>query len=84
MAAIDNKGKLMPEELTKWVRSQCLHLEKDPMSGKERLFFDNSGGSLRLKPVSEAFQKVDDLPNCGGHGGVTSDYLDTLRGHTSN
>ncbi|MFR8548230.1 MAG: aminotransferase class V-fold PLP-dependent enzyme [Lachnospiraceae bacterium] len=80
MAAIDNKGKLMPEELTKWVRSQCLHLEKDPMSGKERLFFDNSGGSLRLKPVSEAFQKVDDLPNCGGHGGVTSDYLDTLRG----
>ena len=79
MAEIDNKGKLMPEELTKWVRSQYLHLEKDPMTGQERLFFDNSGGSMRLKSVSEIFQKVDDLPNCGGHGGVTSDYLDSLR-----
>ena len=32
MTAIDNKGQLMPEELTKWVRSQYLHLEKDPMT----------------------------------------------------
>lgn len=57
MTAIDNKGQLMPEELTKWVRSQCLYLEKDPMSGQERLFFDNSGGSLRLKPVSEGISE---------------------------
>ena len=77
---IDNKGKLMPEELTKWVREQMLYLEEDPMSHQKRLFFDNSGGSLRIKGVSEAFQKIDDLPNCGGHGGVTSDYMDTLRG----
>ncbi|MBQ7732635.1 MAG: aminotransferase class V-fold PLP-dependent enzyme [Synergistaceae bacterium] len=49
------------------------------VNGKKRLFFDNSGGSMRLKAASEAFQKVDDLPNCGGHGGKASDYLDSLR-----
>lgn len=54
-------------------------MDVDPFTKSKRLFFDNSGGSFRLKDASEAFRNVDDLPNCGGHGGAASDYLDSLR-----
>lgn len=73
-------GLLMPAELTAQIRDKYYFVDQDPFTSKKRLFFDNSGGSFRLKAASEAFQKVDDLPNCGGHGGAASDYLDTLRG----
>lgn len=72
-------GLLMPAELTAQIRDKYYFVDEDPFTNKKRLFFDNSGGSFRLKAASEAFQKVDDLPNCGGHGGVASDYLDSLR-----
>ena len=76
--AIKN-GQLMPAELTAQIRDKYYHVDIDPFTDKKRLFFDNSGGSFRLKAASDAFKKVDDLPNCGGHGGVASDYLDSLR-----
>lgn len=76
--AIKN-GQLMPAELTAQIREKYHHVEVDPFTNKKRLFFDNSGGSFRLKAASDAFKKVDDLPNCGGHGGAASDYLDSLR-----
>jgi len=72
-------GQLMPAELTAQIREKYHHVEIDPFTKKNRLFFDNSGGSFRLKAASEAFKSVDDLPNCGGHGGAASDYLDSLR-----
>ena len=76
--AIKN-GQLMPAELTAQIRDKYYHVDIDPFTDKKRLFFDNSGGSFRLKAASDAFKKVDDLPNCGGHGGAASDYLDSLR-----
>ena len=72
-------GQLMPAELTRQIREKYHHVDTDPFTGKKRLFFDNSGGSFRLKGASDAFKQVDDLPNCGGHGGAASDYLDSLR-----
>jgi len=72
-------GQLMPAELTAQIREKYHHVEVDPFTNKKRLFFDNSGGSFRLKAASDAFKSVDDLPNCGGHGGAASDYLDSLR-----
>lgn len=73
-------GQLMPAELTAQVREKYHFVDMDPFTKKKRLFFDNSGGSFRLKAASDAFKQVDDLPNCGGHGGAASDYLDSLRG----
>lgn len=73
------QGILMPEELTAQIRDKYYYVERCPMTNVERMFFDNSGGSFRLKAVSEAFSKVDNLPNCTGHGGVVSDYLDSMR-----
>ncbi len=72
-------GLMMPAELSAQIREKYYHVDVDPFTGQKRLFFDNSGGSMRLQAASEAFQKVDDLPNCGGHGGKASDYLDSLR-----
>lgn len=79
MSDIIKNGQLMPAELTAQIREKYHHVDVDPFTNKKRLFFDNSGGSFRLKAASDAFKKVDDLPNCGGHGGVASDYLDSLR-----
>ena len=84
MSDIIKYGQLMPAELTAQCRDKYFHVEVDPFSGKERLFFDNSGGSFRLKDASARFQAVDNLPNCGGHGGPVSDYIDSLRVQASN
>ena len=72
-------GILMPEELVREIREKFYYVERCPMTNVERLFFDNSGGTFRLKAVSESFNSVDQLPNCTGHGGVVSDYLDSMR-----
>ncbi|MBQ6384564.1 MAG: aminotransferase class V-fold PLP-dependent enzyme [Lachnospiraceae bacterium] len=80
MSDIEKYGQLMPADLVKEIRDRYYYVDVDPMTKKERLFFDNSGGSFRLKEASRRFQEVDDLPNCGGHGGVVSDYIDSLRG----
>lgn len=72
-------GELMPAELTAQIRERYHFVDVDPFTKSSRLFFDNSGGSFRLKGASQALQEVDNLPNCGGHGGAASDYLDALR-----
>ena len=79
MNDIIKNGQLMPADLTAQIRDKYYHVDVDPFTKSKRLFFDNSGGSFRLKDASEAFRNVDDLPNCGGHGGAASDYLDSLR-----
>lgn len=84
MTELEMHGQLMPAEVTAQCREKYYHVDVDPFTKKERLFFDNSGGSFRLKDASERFQFVDDLPNCGGHGGAVSDYIDTLRTQASN
>ena len=79
MSDVIKNGQLMPAELTAQIREKYHHVDVDPFTNTKRLFFDNSGGSFRLKAASDAFKSVDDLPNCGGHGGAASDYLDSLR-----
>ncbi|MGL5434096.1 MAG: aminotransferase class V-fold PLP-dependent enzyme [Lachnospiraceae bacterium] len=72
-------GELMPAELTAKIRDMYYYVDVDPFTDNKRLFFDNSGGSFRLKAASKALNDADNLPNCGGHGGAASDYLDSLR-----
>jgi cysteine desulfurase / selenocysteine lyase len=56
-------GKLLEESLLNEVRNRFAYLEEDPDYGK-RLFFDNSGGSLRLKEAIKIKEKIDSLPDC--------------------
>ncbi len=45
------------------IREQFYYLEKD-YSGRERLFFENAGGSLRLKSAVEAKARMEKIPEC--------------------
>jgi hypothetical protein len=45
------------------IRNEFYFLNSD-IDGKKRLFFDNSGGSLRLKTAVEAKTMVEMLPDC--------------------
>lgn len=55
--------ELFPPELAEQLASKFHYLNKDPY-GNPRLFFENSGGSLRLKTVVEAQTRLSALPDC--------------------
>jgi selenocysteine lyase/cysteine desulfurase len=56
-------GTLFPRELQDQIKDRFHYVDSDP-SGRERLFFENAGGSLRLKAAVEAFVRVDSMPDC--------------------
>src|SRR6476660_8517992 len=55
-------GEAFPAELSRQVKDRFLHVAHDFM-GRERLFFENAGGSPRLKAAVEAVAKVDSVPD---------------------
>jgi selenocysteine lyase/cysteine desulfurase len=60
-----NKGELFSNELLGEVREKLDYVDYDPYAGK-RIYFDNAGGSLRLKKCSEfiaAETAFPDSPN---------------------
>ena len=57
-----DKGELFSETLQRKIKDRFLHVDRDA-SGRERLFFENAGGSLRLKAALEAFARVDAMPD---------------------
>ncbi len=57
------------------IRSRFLHVDRD-FTGRQRLFFDNAGGSLRLKAAEEAFSRADSMPDCSEHSNRIAKYLD--------
>ncbi|WOD17000.1 aminotransferase class V-fold PLP-dependent enzyme [Paraburkholderia kirstenboschensis] len=56
-------GSLFPEELTREIKARFHHVDHD-FDGKARLFFDNAGGSFRLKAATERSASVDAIPDC--------------------
>ncbi|KVL12548.1 aminotransferase class V-fold PLP-dependent enzyme [Burkholderia sp. MSMB1826] len=56
-------GALFPEALMQQIKSRFHHVDRD-VDGRERLFFDNAGGSFRLKAAIDAYARVDALPDC--------------------
>jgi selenocysteine lyase/cysteine desulfurase len=73
------QGKLFDEFLIKKIKSKFHNVDLDPVTGKERLFFDNSGGSFRLKAAIETFSKLDQLPDCPEHENQTAKHLMSLQ-----
>jgi cysteine desulfurase / selenocysteine lyase len=63
MAAIETKtGQAFPADLSCEIKERFHHVDHDFM-GRQRLYFENAGGSLRLKSVLEAMAKVDAVPD---------------------
>lgn len=58
----NEKGEFFAEALQRSIRDKFLHVDRDAF-GHERVFFENAGGSLRLKAAVEAFARIDAMPD---------------------
>ncbi len=70
-------GSMFSEELTKELKEKFCYADADPVYGK-RLFFENSGGSLRLKKCVEAKAQTEQFPDCPERIHARSLYLKEL------
>lgn len=59
----NDQGLMFPDALMQEIKSRFHYVDHD-FEGRERLFFDNAGGSFRLKSATEAFARIDALPDC--------------------
>lgn len=69
------QGELFSESLSEMIKDKFYHVDIDPINKTKRLFFDNSGGSFRLKAASNIFKELDELPDCPEHGNTTAKWL---------
>lgn len=80
-----SNGLLFDESFVKELKKKFYYVDSDPQMG-ERLFFDNSGGSLRLKRCVAAKNELEAFPDCPERGHemavalkkVVTDGTDTL------
>ena len=70
-------GKLFAKAEMKRVRDSFELLDHD-YTGEPRLFFENAGGSIRLKEAERRFFEVDMVPDCDGRNHKTAKYLKSL------
>ena len=70
-------GLLFEEDLQKELKEKFCYSDSDPIYG-ERLFFENSGGSLRLKKCVEAKAEHEKFPDCPERIHERSVYLKEL------
>ncbi|MFC5591431.1 aminotransferase class V-fold PLP-dependent enzyme [Sporosarcina soli] len=54
---------LFSNALLSEIREKFAFVDTDPLTGKKRLFFDNAGGSYRLKTANEKFAQFDLIPD---------------------
>ncbi len=65
---------MLDDNLLHELRSRFYYVRTD-IRGRERLFFDNAGGSLRLKAAEEAFHEYDAMPDASEHSNDLALYL---------
>ncbi|WP_027820663.1 aminotransferase class V-fold PLP-dependent enzyme [Paraburkholderia bannensis] len=58
-----NRGQLFSASMMEAIKQRFHYVDRD-IDNRERLFFDNAGGSFRLKSALEAFAQIDALPDC--------------------
>ena len=71
------KGLLFDSSFQKQLKSQFYNVDADPAYG-ERIFFENSGGSLRLKACVEKKAEIEAYPDCPERIHARSLYLKGL------
>lgn len=62
----DYRNNMFTEKELEEIRMQFHYVDRD-CYGRKRLFFDNAGGSLRLKKAEEEFHKIDSIPDASEH-----------------
>ncbi|MDO8775199.1 MAG: aminotransferase class V-fold PLP-dependent enzyme [Burkholderiaceae bacterium] len=58
----NTEGEFFEEELMQEIKSRFALVDRDHL-GRERLYFDNAGGSFRLKAAVDVFTQVDSIPD---------------------
>ncbi|AZU62690.1 aminotransferase class V-fold PLP-dependent enzyme [Neobacillus mesonae] len=66
---------LFSNELLNEIREKFSYIDVDSVKQRKRIFFDNAGGSFRLKKATEVFHQIDLIPNCPQRNHETSKYL---------
>ncbi|MBE5866953.1 MAG: aminotransferase class V-fold PLP-dependent enzyme [Lachnospiraceae bacterium] len=72
-----SQGILFEESFQKSLKDKFYYVDEDPVYGR-RLFFENSGGSLRLKKAVEAKASLEQFPDCPERNHTRSIYLKSL------
>src|SRR5699024_5605657 len=67
-------NNFLSEDLLNNIRNEFCYLERD-YRDNERLFFENSGGSLRLKSVVDAQAEITAIPDCPERSHDTALYI---------
>ena len=57
------EAKAFDKKTMKTVRKSFYYVDKD-IDGKRRIFFENSGGSYRLKSAVKAKSDYEKIPDC--------------------
>src|ERR1700678_2656079 len=73
-----SQGEFFPESLQRDINARFHHVDRD-IDGRERLFFDNAGGSLRLKAAVDAFARIDAVPDCPERTQERARYLQDIQ-----
>lgn len=63
MTDTERKGQLFDDELMNEIRSKFCRIDTD-FDGSRRLFFENAGGSLRLRSAYQVGDELDEYPDC--------------------
>lgn len=69
-----NKGEFFSDDLLNEIRAQLDYVDFDPYAGK-RIYFENAGGSLRLKKCSEFIARETAFPDSPNRPAKASAHL---------
>lgn len=72
-----NEGLYFDEQTMTEVRDRFCLVDHE-YDGKERIFFENAGGSFRLKSVIEISDKLNQYPDCFARDHAASKYLNSF------
>ena len=65
-----------PQEMQE-IKEQFYYVDKD-IHDKPRLYFDNAGGSFRLKRAEQVFHEIDAIPDCSERHHQMALYLQEI------
>ena len=71
-------GNFLPDGIMKRIRAGFQGVGRDAATGRERIYFDNAGGSFRLISASERFRETDSIPDCSERIHGAADYLNGI------
>ena len=69
---------MFSNELQNEIKDRFYYVNYDPYTKKDRLFFENAGGSYRLKAAIQKGSEKDGLPDCPDRNHKAARYLNSV------